>query len=315
MVVSTFNQDWQDLVNGNSEIYKAVVAVSLLVAVILISFWSVGWYSEIANNGFSTDMINEIIYPLIVALMLGMNNGALLADTSLLFRSISISLNDRVLDITRNGITFREAIRNTNMDQAFILAAKAQIAECQKKPVKGVDDQGNETQPRKECIDKKTQEAKQAADKYRRDNGLPTSQNSWNPLDIAGETINSVVQGLSYIIFSGLQAAFQYVVQISFLLNAYIAPIFLVLSLLPVGAKPIYAWLSGWLALTLVLISYSIIVGIAASSIVNAPSTNPLFLQLVQAILSPLLAVAIGTGGGMALFSSFSSSAKLMFRR
>jgi hypothetical protein len=315
MVVSTFNQDWQDFANGNSAVYKAVVSISLLSAVILISFWSVGWYSEMANYGFSTNVVNEMIYPLIVALMLGINNGALLADTSLMFRSISNSLNDKVLDITRNGVTLREAIRTTNMDQAFSLAVKTQLAECEKKPVSAVDNQKNETHPREECIRQKTASAKKAADTYRQKNGLSSSQNTWNPLDIAGETVNSIVQGLSYVIFSGLEAAFQYAIQVSFLLNAYIGPIFLVLSLLPVGAKPIYAWISGWLALGLVLISYSIIVGIAASSIVNAPSNNPLFLQLVEAIFSPLLAVAIGTGGGMALFSSFTSATKLAFRK
>lgn len=69
-------------------------------------------------------------------------------------------------------------------------------------------------------------------------------------------------------------------------------------------------WLSGWLGLTLVLISYSITVGIIASAIVSKPSSNPLLLQLLQAIFSPLLAVAIGTGGGMAVFSAFTSGVK-----
>lgn len=315
LVVSGFDQDWQNFADGNSDVYTAIVKVSLLIAAILISFWSVGWYSEIANYGFTTKVVNEMIYPLMVALMLGINNGALLANTSLMFRGVSNVLNDRILDMTRNGITIRDAIRSTNVDQAFTLAVRAQIAECDSLPVNAVDSQKNVTHPRKDCVEQKTQQAKRDADAYRQKNGLPASQSSWNPLDIAGQTINSAVQALAYLIFSGLAAAFQYVVQLSFLLNAYMGPIFLVLSLLPVGAKSIYAWISGWLALGLVLISYSIIVGIAASSIVNAPSNNPLFLQLVEAILSPILAVAIGGGGGLALFSSFTSAAtKLTLR-
>ncbi|MHC5826076.1 MAG: hypothetical protein ACYT04_62045 [Nostoc sp.] len=98
--------------------------------------------------------------------------------------------------------------------------------------------------------------------------------------------------------------------QLSFLLVAYVAPIFLVLSLLPFESKPLYAWLSGWLGLTLILISYSIIVGIVASAIVDKPSSNLLLMQLIQAIFSPLLAVAIGTGGGMSVFTAFTSGIK-----
>ncbi|BAY14088.1 type IV secretion system protein [Calothrix sp. NIES-2098] len=315
LVVSSFNQDWQDLATGQSEIYKAVVTVSALCGVVFVSFWSVGWYSRMMQEGWSHDVLNEMVYPLLVCLMLTINNGQLLASTSLMFRNTAINLNDKVLNITRNGISLRDAIRSTNMNQAFILSVQAQLQECEKEPENGKNDQGQPINPRETCRETKINQAKQKAQEYRDKHGLPSYSNSWNPLDIAGQTINSMVQALSWIIFSGLQAAFQYVVQVAFLLNAYIAPIFLVLSLFPFGTKPIYAWIAGWLALTLVLMSYSIICGIAASSIVNADSNNPLFLQLIEAILSPILAIAIGAGGGMAVFSAFSSSGRLISGR
>ncbi|BAY80484.1 hypothetical protein NIES25_69720 (plasmid) [Nostoc linckia NIES-25] len=315
MVVSSFTQDWQDLVNGQSEIYKAVVAVSALCGVVFVSFWSVSWYSRLTQEGFSNEVLNEMVYPLLVCLMLTVNNGQLLAATSLMFRNIAINLNDKVLSITRDGITLRDAIRTTNMDQAFALSVQAQMQECLKKPTSGQDEQGNSINPQEICKQEKIKQAKEQAQEYKEKYGLSSYSNSWNPFDLAGQTINSMVQALSWIIFSGLQAAFQYVVQVSFLLNAYVAPIFLVLSLFPFGGKPIYAWVSGWLALTLVLMSHSIVCGIAASSIVNADSNNPLFLQLVEAILSPILALAMGAGGGMAAFSCFSSSARLISGR
>jgi hypothetical protein len=315
MVVSSFNQDWQDLANGQSEVFKAVVAVSALCGVVFVSFWSISWYSRLTQEGFSNEIITEMVYPLLVCLMLTLNNGHLLASTSLMFRNVAVGLNDKVLSITRNGITLRDAIRTTNMDQAFALSAQAQMQECEKKPTSGKDTQGNPINPRELCQKEKADQIKEQAQKYKDKYGLPSYSNSWNPLDIAGQTVNSMVQALSWIIFSGLQAAFQYTVQVAFLMNAYIAPIFLVLSLFPFGAKPIYAWVSGWLALTLVLMSYSIVCGIAASAIVNASNNNPLFLQLVEAILSPILALAMGAGGGMAAFSCFSSSGRLISGR
>lgn len=315
MVVSAFNQDWQDLANGQSEVYKAVVSVAALAGVVLVAFWSMGWASRVTQEGFHNDILSEMIYPLIVCLMLTINNGELLANTSVMFRNIAVNLNDRVLSITRNGVTLRDAIRTTNMDQAFAISVQMQLQECEKEPESGVDNQGQKINPREICKEKKINQAKENAQKYKEKHGLSSYSNSWNPAEWAGQAINSAVQALSWIIFSGLQAAFQYVVQVAFLMNAYIAPIFLVLSLLPFGSKPIYAWLSGWLALTLVLMSYSIVCGIAASSIVNASNSNPLFLQLVQAILSPILAVAMGAGGGMAAFSCFSSSGRLISGR
>ncbi|MBW4558728.1 MAG: hypothetical protein KME59_22920 [Trichormus sp. ATA11-4-KO1] len=309
MIVKSFEQDWQDLATGQSPVYLAVVSVAMLIAVVLVSFWSLGWYSQFSEEGFSSGVANEMIFPLLVILMLS-NNGIMLSNTTLGLRNVTVDLNSRILSITRNGVNLKDAIRIVNLDQGFVLATRTAITKCDKLEISGFDTQGNPTKPRQECIDETIQQARKEAQEIRQKKGLGSGSGSWKPQEIVGELINNVVQGFSFLVFSGLSAGFQYIVQLSFLLTAYVAPIFLVLSLLPVGAKPIYAWISGWLGLTLILVSYSIIVGVAASAIVNAPSTNPLLMQLIQAILSPLLAVAIGTGTGMAVFTAFSSSVK-----
>lgn len=308
--VSAFDNDWKLFASGQNPVYVAIVNVSMLAAVVLVSFWSLQWYEQIMSEGFSSGVIKEMAFPMMVILMLN-NNGAMLATTSLALRNVSNKLNSSVLTVTRNGITLKEAIRSVNTDQTFILAAKTAMAECEKLADLEIDKDGNQITPKKDCKNKVAQEIDTQASEYKQKKRIQ-GQNNWNPLDVAGGAVNTIVQGLSYIIFSGLSAAFQFLVQFSFLLTAYVAPIFLVLSMLPIGAKPIFAWLSGWLALTLILMSYSIIVGVAASSIVNSPSNNPLLLQLIEAIFSPILAVAIGTGGGMALFSGFTSAAKFV---
>ena len=309
LIVKSFEKDWQDFVNGSSPVYLAIVSISMLIAVVLVSFWSLGWYSQFSEEGFSSGVVNEMIFPILVIIMLS-NNGMMLAGSTLALRNVTVNLNRSILSITRNGVTLKDAIRMTNIDQSFALAAQTALAKCETLETSGIDDKGNPTTPRKDCVDLTIKNVKAEAQKIREKKGLGAGTTSWNPLDLGGELINNVVQGLLFIIFSGLSAGFQYIVQLSFLLTAYVAPIFLVLSLMPMGAKPIYAWLSGWLALTLVLISYSIIVGISASAIVNASTTNPLLTQLIQAIFSPLLAVAIGTGGGMAVFTTFTSGVK-----
>ncbi|MBD2535982.1 hypothetical protein H6G97_44330 [Nostoc flagelliforme FACHB-838] len=309
IIYQSFENDWAELASGTSSIYTAVVAVSMLVAVVLVSFASLGWYRKFAEEGFSYNFVNEMVFPLLVILMLT-NNGFLLANTTIALKDVSANLNRSILSITRNGVRLKDAIRNVNADQSFILATQTALARCEKLKDSEIDSDGKITSPRQTCIKAKIEDAQREAQLARKKRGMSSGSGSWNPLDIGGELVNSAIQGLVYVILSGLSAGFQYIVQLSFLLVAYVAPIFLVLSLLPFESKPLYAWLSGWLGLTLILISYSIIVGIVASAIVDKPSSNPLLMQLIQAIFSPLLAVAIGTGGGMSVFTAFTSGIK-----
>ncbi|QHG20867.1 type IV secretion system protein [Nostoc sp. ATCC 53789] len=309
LIVKSFANDWAELASGTSSIYIAVVAVSMLVAVVLVSFASLGWYRKFAEEGFSYNFVSEMVFPLLVIIMLT-NNGFLLANTTIALKDVSANLNRSILSITRNGVKLKDAIRNVNADQSFILATQTALTECEKLETSQTDSKGNTTNPRQTCIKESIEKAQSDAREAREKRGTVSGTGSWNPLDIGGELVNSAIQGLVYVILSGLSAGFQYIVQLSFLLVAYVAPIFLALSLLPFESKPLYAWLSGWLGLTLILISYSIIVGIVASAIVDKPSSNPLLMQLIQAIFSPLLAVAIGTGGGMSVFTAFTSGIK-----
>lgn len=313
-IVSIFDEEWKLLANGNSEIYKALVAISLSIATILVAFWSVGWYQQIVNNGFSTIVINEIIYPIIIILMLS-NNGALLANASLLFRGISNGVNDSVLSITRNGVTYREAIRASNFNKAFIANVQAKIAECESKPEKTTDKNGKVIDTRQKCKERAIQQAKKDADNYRKEKGLGFSPPNLKFWEIPGEMANSAVQATLFLVFTGFEAAFQFIVQIAFLLNAYVAPVFLVMSLFPTGSRPIFTWLSGWLTLGLILVSYSIMVGLGASAVVNNPPTNPLFLPLLHGLFSPLLAIGIGIGGGISSLSGFAAITRIIIKK
>lgn len=307
LIYKSFENDWLELASGTNPIYTAVVAISTLAAVVMVAFASVGWYRKYAESGFGFDFVSEMVLPLLVIVMLS-NNGFLLANTTLALKNVSTGLNRSLLSITRNGVNLKDAIRNVNADQSFIIAAQSALARCE--TLGSEKQEGSELSPKQACIQDAIDNTRRDAQKAREKTGAGSGTGSWNPLDLSGELINSAIQGFVYVILSGLSAAFQYVVQLSFLMVAYVAPIFLVLSLLPFQSKPIYAWLAGWLGLTLVLISYSITVGIIASAIVAKPSSNPLLMQLLQAIFSPLLAVAIGTGGGMSIFSAFTSGVK-----
>ena len=80
------------------------------------------------------------------------------------------------------------------MDQAFALSVQAQMQECEKKPTNGQDNQGNIINPREICQKEKADEIQKQAQAYKNKYGISSYSNSWNPLDIAGQTINSMVK-------------------------------------------------------------------------------------------------------------------------
>ncbi|MBE9210532.1 hypothetical protein IQ244_29325 [Nostoc sp. LEGE 06077] len=104
LIVNAFKQDWLDFAAGQSPVYLAVVSVSMLIAVVLVAFWSLGWYRQISDQGFSSNVVSEMVFPLLVILLLS-NNGAMLANSTLALRNVTVNLNSTVLSITKNGVT------------------------------------------------------------------------------------------------------------------------------------------------------------------------------------------------------------------
>ncbi|MCT7997474.1 hypothetical protein [Laspinema olomoucense] len=107
-----------------------------------------------------------------------------------------------------------------------------------------------------------------------------------------------------------LSIAFQWIVEISWLLTALLGPLAVGGSLLPVGQKAIWAWLSGFFSVAMVKLSFNIISGLVATLIVKAEQNDPLIFAFAVGLLSPILAVILASGAGMAVFNSLSSLAK-----
>jgi hypothetical protein len=306
--VETFNGNWVELGTGKSYIFLATVKVSLGFATILVTVWAVPFFNTIIKEGYSEKTINQLIYPLLVVFMLAIHNGSLLYSTSLLFRNTINYVDNKLLTTTINGIAIEQAIRQSNLNSAYKQILSQKVTECRLQ---------SSTEKNQNGVDLQT-----ACEDYKAKN--TTSGYNLNILDdlkkavlggvegiakLPAQYTNSAVQGALLIIFPTIQMGFIFLIEIACLINAYIAPIFVALSLIPGQGKLIHAWLSGWLGLALVKISYTLIIGIATSSIVNVDDTNPLLLPLLLGVLSPILALAIASGGGIALFNGLAGVA------
>ncbi len=321
--VEAFNGNWVELGAGKSYIFLATVKVSLGFATILVTVWAVPFFNTIIKEGYSEKTINQLIYPLLVVLMLAINNGSLLSSTSLLFRNTANYVNYQILETTVNGIVLEQAIRQSNLNSAYKQILSNKVTECRSQS--SIEKNQNGVDLQTTCIDNAIIEvAKSAEDDKARNQASGYSLNildGFNKLatDIKGSAeaiaklpaqyTNFAVQGALLVIFPTMQMGFIFLIEIASLINAYIAPIFVAVSLIPGQGKLIHVWLSGWLGLGLVKVSYTLIIGIATSSIVNVDDANPLLLPLMLGVLSPILALAIASGGGMALFSGLAGVA------
>ena len=78
---------------------------------------------------------------------------------------------------------------------------------------------------------------------------------------------------------------------------------------MPLATKPLYAWFVAIIALFSIQMSYNIVSGLVATVTLNAAgpggfiqSGQDIAFALFLSIFSPMLSVALGAGGGMALF-------------
>lgn len=110
----------------------------------------------------------------------------------------------------------------------------------------------------------------------------------------------------------GVGIAFQWLVEITLLLTALISPLAVAGSLLPLQQRPLFTWLLGFYSVGLCKLFYNIIVGLVAYILSNNtssgnPSGGTIIIAIAVGILSPILAVGLAAGGGMATFMSLGS--------
>lgn len=322
LVSSFFKDGWAEIANGQSHIFEATVKVSLFLATILVAFWAIPWINAIVNEGYSTKTIDELFYPLLIIFMLALNNGALLSSTCILFYNTANYIDSKILAETVNGIRIGEAIQKVNLDQAHYEILTQKIEQCQELSMNEKNQNGVDL--RTGCINSAFKEVTETyANSVKNANqGEGEKVDNWFDAEKVTKFFNKalaslgkgILDSVNYhillvvrMILMGFQMAFVFLIEIAAILNVYISPVFLALSLLPGQSKLMHAWFAGWVALGLMKVSYTIIIGIAATAAAKNFDSNLLWLPILQAILSPILASAIATGGGLALFNGLTS--------
>lgn len=318
-----FDQFWIDIGNANEPIWRVILNISVIFAIIFLFFSGVGWFRRMSNaGGFSRDLAEEMVWPLIIILMLVPGDGILTARTGLFIRETFVATNSLILNSSSDGLSAIQKIRILNNERVFLESLQPQINNCIRLPESLPDtgggvasgDSNTVFETRDQCLDRVIENAEEIAREIESNRPftfrLGQLLSVINPIRIVRDglgTIQNLIAGLTISVWlTGLQIAYVLMIQAAFALSILGAPIALALSMLPKGEKPIFIWLSSTFGVGITLISFTIIVAFIAGGLSRTNFSNPIILPLVQAILAPLLATALGQKGAEAAYRGLS---------
>ncbi|NJL79799.1 MAG: hypothetical protein HC917_14910, partial [Richelia sp. SM2_1_7] len=225
------------------------------------------------------------------------NNAKPLASVTLGLRTIINQTNQTLLTTTSASIQLQEAYQRVMVKTGSGDAIRTLITQCNV-----IADPTQQT----ECLENAQKQAQEIESKV--DNNNPNFLQGIN--DFFNTNIFQLTVRGWLLAFS---IAFQWIVEVSMLLTALLGPLAVGGSLLPVGNKAIFAWLTGFFSVGMVKLCFNIISGLVATLVLNSDNNDPMIFAFAIGILAPILSVVLAAGGGIAILRSFSSIASLGF--
>ncbi len=291
-IAESMNGLWNDVLGGG--LYAAIAQLGLFFGVGTLLLFIVQWAKDMVD-GDHPKAFSELIWPLVVVVLLS-NQAQPLATATRGLREIINQTNQTLLTSTSASIQLQDAYQRAMANIGSQDAARSLSTQCE-----SIAD----FQQRRQCMENAVAQAKQIAD------SSPNGGKGWFPDFGLGEFFSTNIFQLAVrgwlIAFS---IAFQWIIEITMLLTGLLGPLAVGGSLLPVGQKAIFAWLTGFFSVGMAKLSFNIICGLVATLVVNAGENDPMVFAFATGLLAPILAMAIAAGGGMAVFNSLSSIAR-----
>lgn len=312
-----FNELWLEVLGG--QLYASLCDVGTLFAVVTLGFFMLEWTKQVLN-GEEQRAFSSFIWPLLVGILL-YNNGQLLGKTTVAIKDYINNVNNYVLTRTAVGVDLRTAYTKAMGVTAVRAAIGREIEACRTaslSPQETVD-----------CLEQAKQTLSNQYPSYFGATGpfawiidridtiisapISAIQSGANPIQVLLSPFSAfigslVAENISNILV-GLSGAYQWGIELTMLLTAYLGPLAVGGSLLPYGSKSLITWLIGYFSVGLAKLSFNIIAGFAAELIANSRSDQPLFFLFTIGIFAPVLATGLAAGGGLALLSQISKAA------
>jgi hypothetical protein len=334
---------WQLAMEGS--LYGLVSSIGGGIAVFAVGFWCVKFYQAL-EEGTLKPAVNQLIYPIILIMLLS-NGGDNMRKLTMTTRDVMNNVNSMVNLVISSEVSIKSANAALSNNFWVSYAVNASYKACAASPYpdrivsclngakitadgwvgaqnQGVgnsaefQDQLNRWKAAQLARNAKAAEdaAKIAGSQNTSPGNLPAA--ATNPINTPASVLDeqyytnqSQLDSVVSTIMS-FRKGFTYIIEIMMLITALIGPIFLGLSLFPVGTKPLIAWGTSFLSLGFCKICYSLISGLSSIAFVFAgpENTDMTVVAVVLGLLSPVLAFSIASGSGISALSNISQTAQ-----
>jgi len=312
-VRQSWDYAWDQALGGS--LFTNMVDVGIFLAAGSLALWCVSFARKWMDDEANPNSLQELIWPLIVVLLLA-NQGSNLALLAKGLRGFVNEVNTNLL----NGISRDLKVEEAMAELADFSSAEIQFAslrsqcnaivnkkkqlECislQAEAMTGILEQYKQQHTDTPYAKKLAQE--QALAKQDPDSNLVSGA-----VNLVAGVVSTPFTLAAITILNTFQWAFSQLVEVSMLLTALMGPIAVGASLLPMGTKPIFAWLSAFSSVGILKLSYNLVIGLATMSFYHSGDINNLAAALFYGLCAPILAMGMAAGGGMAIFSGISGA-------
>jgi hypothetical protein len=256
--------------------FSRMANLGVFFAVGTLVLFIVQWTREMVD-GDNSKAFSELIWPIVVIILLA-NNAQTLAAATQGLRAIINETNRTLLATTSASIQLQEAYQQVMLKTGKGDAIQSLIGQCN-----AIADPTQQT----ECLQNAARQAKEIESQL-------DNRPEW--LRGVSDFFNTNIFQLTvrgWLLAFGI--AFQWVIEVSLLLTALLGPLAVGGSLLPVGSKAIFAWLTGFFSVGMIKLCFNIISGLVATLVLNADNNDPMIFAFAIGILAPVLSVILAT--------------------
>jgi hypothetical protein len=335
-IPAALNKLWKISMEGG--MYKTVSFIGIIIAVFAVGFWCVKLYKTLEEGGLRP-LASEMVLPVILVVMLS-NSGKNMREMTLGTRDAMNSFNATLNRVIDADMSLRSAVGVLGKADAIMTLVDNVSGSCQaitefnkyhdcmttkgdfvKLATKGLDG----SWPNVNTNSSYGAQWQKEIDQWK-DYTTNYTKNRFDVKDLNKLREGSLTSALADIrnihtfqdtaelrgIILSMRGAFLYIIEVMMLVTALVGPIFLALSLFPVGFKPLITWGTSFLTLGFCKICFSLISGLSSLAMVLAGPNNVdmLVTSVVLGLLAPVLAISVASGSGLATLSSVAQSAQ-----
>jgi hypothetical protein len=307
---------WTSVQEGGT--YQGLSELGAQLAIATMVFFIFAWYKRhLEEKTFSWEPVTDFIWPVVVIFLLvsspGNPDGAPLWALTTGIRNAINNADQIVLSSVSSTANLATSRAEAGKNIAFEAFIKGVATQCNGKAT---------PEERKTCWDDRRDDVRELAaggeSNPWQDGLMSLFEGAYNVATNPSEAVMdgllasanlfenafaSVIKGI--VLAFGM--AFSYLLELALLLTAMLGPIAVGMSLLPVPTKPILAWLASMCSIGIAKISFDIITGLMSDVMLNAPPTDAMAFIIFTGVLSPILALALAGGGGLAVFSGLAT--------